>query len=371
MPKKAAEKLAKSDLNKIAAIARMYHKGGKNQQEIAFHYHINQGEVSRCLQAAKEHGIVRTEIDPSFNDGLEGKVKEKFQHLKKVIIVPHVQNGAERIDPVLLQELGMECAEYLRTTVHKEAKIGISYGTAVEAVISALGTLGEQGVSLPGGCIVLPLTNKMSSMVTGWTQAALIAQLVNALPSAKGRAFQLPTLARDNIEAQIQAYRTHPEIQLVLSEIERMHHYIVGIGTIDYDGDFRPEEDGVFRNVDHGRHYIATHQFNELIRQLGLVDTLRNLKAVGEVLSQPFDRNGHFVIDHPDLHELKEIVLALPYTILCQHVQQDTASIIAVAGGKMKHAAIHAAIRAKVFNVLITDSATAAYILQEEGVQLD
>jgi len=204
----------------------------------------------------------------------------------------------------------------------------------------------------------------MSLDVEGPTQAALIAQLVSALPHATGKALQLPSISLDaQGEKQVRAYRKNPQIQELLSEIESMNCYVMGIGFIDYEGEGR--------RIGQNRQHMSTHEFNTMILALRLLEILKTYDAVGEVLSQPFDTNGTFLIDKPELKYLKSITLTVPLDILAQHVHNKSALSIAVAGGMIKHAAIHAAIRAKIFNVLVTDSTTAEYVLKEEGVLLD
>jgi DNA-binding transcriptional regulator LsrR (DeoR family) len=100
-------------------------------------------------------------------------------------------------------------------------------------------------------------------------------------------------------------------------------------------------------------------QFNSLVSTLNLIDTLKNLGAVGECDHQPFDKSGNFLIDKPELRDLRSQLLNVPLEVLQDHVNNRSARVVAIAGGGIKHEAIYAALKAKIFNVLITDSLTA------------
>lgn len=364
MQNEVTDTQSRSEKNKMASIARMSFKDEKSQKEIAAHFNISQAEVSRYIRQAKKLGIVRIHIDSAFNGKVESILKEKFDHLQRVIIVPHMPTARRGVDPALVQALGMECAQYLLTRVTDRAKIGVSSGKAVEASVSALGKLHEQGVPMPYGCMVLPLSSKLSLDVGRATQVAVVAQLGRCLPGSTAKGLQLPSVSLDAKGAkQVQAYRKNPQIRELLSEIERLHCYVIGIGAIDYEG----EE----HRMSYDRPAMSAEEFNAMIWKLGLVEILKEYDAVGEMLSQPFDREGKCLIDSPALTYLKDAVLNASLDVLGQHVERKSALIIAVAGGEIKHQAIHAAIRAKIFNVLVTDSTTAEYVLTEEGVRLD
>jgi len=87
---------------------------------------------------------------------------------------------------------------------------------------------------------------------------------------------------------------------------------------------------------------------------------------VAESLYQPFDACGTFLIDREELTSLRNCMLYLSLDILQKHVHAKTATIIAVAGGNSKKDAVHAGLHAQIFNVLITDSDTAEYVLKKE-----
>ena len=77
-----------------------------------------------------------------------------------------------------------------------------------------------------------------------------------------------------------------------------------------------------------------------------------------------------FTIDQSfeeDLEPLQHNLLYLPLNVLRKHVEEDTATVVAVAGGRIKHEPVLSALRGKLFNVSIIDALTVEYILGEVG----
>jgi DNA-binding transcriptional regulator LsrR (DeoR family) len=357
------DKTTTKDLSKAATAARLKYCGEdgkqKTQQEIAALMGISQAEVARYLKLAREANIIRIEVDPYFTVDLRQKLMETFPHLTEVIIVPIAGIPEERSD-LLLSELGTECAHYFRTTVRHDAKIGVSGGETMNAFIRSIGRFKDQGASLPVACHIFPLVILLTAEVIAITPAALVANFVSCLPDSRGKAFQLPSVMAEGRRhvSVADIYKKNPEIQALISEIEHLDYYFVGIGCIDYSGRARH-----IRNA----REISTHLFSALIWDVNLLPTFQKYNAKGECLHQPFDENGNFLTDERELEPLRNFSLALPADTLCSHVEKQTANVVGVAGGLVKHEAVHAALRAKIFNVLITDSLTVEYVLKAEG----
>jgi len=354
------DKITTKDLSKAATAARWKYRGdGKTQQEIAGLMGISQAEVARYLKLAREANIIRIEVDPHFTVDLKQKLMETFPHLREVIIVPIAGIPEERSD-LLLSELGTECAHYFRTTVRHNAMIGVSGGETINSFIRSIGRFRDQDFSLPVACRIYPLVILLTAEVIAITPAALVANFVSCLPDSRGKAFQLPSVitgGRRNVSVA-NIYKENPEIKALNSEIEHLGYYFVGIGCIDYSGRARH-----IRNA----REISTHLFNSLIRDFNLLPALKKYNAKGECLNQPFDENGNFLTAKSELEPLRNFSLALPADTLSSHVEKQTANVVGVAGGLVKHEAVHAALRAKIFNVLITDSLTVEYVLKAEG----
>ncbi|MEA4811255.1 MAG: sugar-binding transcriptional regulator [Anaerolineaceae bacterium] len=100
---------------------------------------------------------------------------------------------------------------------------------------------------------------------------------------------------------------------------------------------------------------------SSLLYQLGVMtgselQELRNLKACGDLLGHFFGHDGKELDT-----EFNRRVIGLSL----QQVAKAPVSIL-VAGGEEKHKAIQAALRGSLINVLVTDTATAQFLLDED-----
>jgi DNA-binding transcriptional regulator LsrR (DeoR family) len=360
--KNAVTQLGPREMSRIATIARRYYHHGEKQKTIADALGVSQTDISRCLKLAHEHGIVQVFIDPSLTQNLERDLCTAFPHLQEAVVVPLADLPGQSDDAHFLQELGVAGARYLLREAHHGATIGISCGYSVEAVINGIGQLHGEGAMLPIATQIYPLLILMHPELVKVTPAASVAKLVGTLPDAKGQVFQLP---RVETEDDLKFYKGNAQIQQLLRQIEGLDYYVVGIGRIDYEGKMREERHKQQR---------VTHEFNALIWNVDLIESLQTYGAKGEVCYQPFDEHGNLLMQHADLAPLRQSVLYLPLEVLQQHVRDSRArkktdtppkKIIAVAGGERKYEAILAALRAQLFNVLVIDSLTADKIVRE------
>jgi DNA-binding transcriptional regulator LsrR (DeoR family) len=248
--------------------------------------------------------------------------------------------------------LGTAAAHDFLQHVQHGAKLGVSCGVAVSAFGRALGRLAVQGEPMPVACEVYSLLTPMVEATRGHTPAALVANLTHWLPDASGYAFHLPY---DAVQG-IQAYTAQPAIQHLMDALPTLQYYIIGIGYI--------EQGSVLSRIG-PRHTRVSYEFNALVDRLGLLEPLRTLEAVGESVYQPFTAHGELLIDQPVLAPLRHSMLFLPLQQLQDHVATHAARVMAIAGGPRKHHAVHAALKAKFFNVLVTDSETAEYVLRQ------
>ena len=343
------------DFALMARIAELYYLKNKSQKEIEDLVEKRQPEVSRYLRKAKEMGIVRIEIEPRFKVDLAGELKKEFPHLEQVIITWFSDLKGKKTQDHLLQGLGHKTAEYILSNVPDGASIGVSCGATLDSALELLGEVSDESDNeLPVNCEVYALLHLALSEVTSITPAALVVNLVKQLRATKGHAYQLP-VTKDGLNY----YRELTVMKDLFKKIENLDFYFIGIGSIDYERKF-PRT-------------MTSHQFNSLIQELKARDSkaplrnvLKEMEAVGESVHQPFDRNGKFLIKDDRLESLRKRIICLGLPVLRQLVENKSATVVAVAGGKNKHPAICAALKAKFFNVLITDSESAMYVLREK-----
>lgn len=339
------------EMKTIADIARRYFLEKKSQQEIAEARGIKQPQVSKYLQEAEKRGIVRHIINPYFTPEIVDRLKERFPHLKDVQLTRY---GAFR--NLLLHDLGLTAAHYLLGRLWHGAKIGVSGGVTLLTAIEKLGEL----TGLPVNCRVYPLIITMSPIVVAINPAAVALALIRWLPYSSGIVFELPPsliTRRGKAVTSVDAFKDNKAVQELLSEIESLDFYLLGIGFIDYAGLMARKGP---------KQYMPTIEFNSLIQQHNLMDVLKNYQATGEILYQPFNREGELLIDKEEFEPMRDRILCLPFNILQSRVQEKKVDVIAVAGGELKYDAIRAALHAKVFNILITDAWTVDAVLRAE-----
>jgi len=349
-PEGSAERL---DL--LEQVSRRHYLAGERQQDIAKALGATQSGISRLLAEARKLGIVRFEVNSVSAREQQEMLKKKFPHLKDISIVPYAA-PADTVPPDLLTVLGAEAARWFLDRVPHGAKIGVSCGVGVNAAIDAINELGARDSKLPTQCRVYPLIITMMADVVSITPAALVAKLVSSLPAARGNAFQLPFELPGKLSARSPRdfYMQCPEVRRLLENTKDLDCYLIGVGFIDVLGKWKQTRDMA---------HMATHEFNSLVWRLGLIEALDELGAVGESLHQPFDATGEFLLDRPELKLLREHMLYLPLAEMSRRVHERKADVVAVAGGHEKVDAIRAALRAKIFNVLVIDSSTAGAIL--------
>jgi len=308
----------KSETSLMIETARLYYEHNFSQQQIANKLGISRPGISRLLQKARETGIVKIEIIDPGDKGtaLEAKLKEKY-NLKDVIIVPN-----ENEDNITIkQRLGKSAITYLDHLIKDNMILGVSWGTTMLQVaqhVQARPTLGVTIVQLNGGVTRAEYD----------THASEVAQKMGEKYRAVPFLLPLPAIV-DNINVK-NAILSDKNIAHTLNLGKQAEVIVFTIGKFDYD------------SVLVKANYFEQKEVDDLIKN----------GAVADVCSRIIDNKGNICSDDLnnrtigiELNEIKE----KPFSI-------------AVAGGKDKVNAIKAALKGKLFNVLITDELVASQL---------
>lgn len=206
----------------IIKVAKLYYYGNMSQEDIAAMMGISRPKVSRMLAAAHQYNIVQIVInDPtSSNTEMAERLCRHF-HLKKVIVVPTGQNMEEAKN-----NIGKATSEFLNPYLFDGIKIGISWGTTLNAFVSRY----QSTKAFPKAQIV--------QLVGGTYSQAMhmdARELVKTLAKKLNCHFSL---------LQAPLFVHNPELQkLMLREPEVMEHFslfkkldlaFVGIGSSKY-----------------------------------------------------------------------------------------------------------------------------------------
>ena len=315
--------LNSEDTRLMTKVARMYHEQGVRQPEIAERLNISQPRVSRLLKKAVATGIVRTTVvaPRGVFAGVEEQV-ERLYDLREVVIA---DAGDEEDELVITPALGAAAAFYLETTLTGGERIGLSSWSSTllatvdsmrprhshecESVVQVLGGLGQPSAQASATHLVGRLVQ-----VTGATATYLPA------PGLVATAETRDALMRESSISQ--AVNAFPELTVLLA----------GIGSLKPSPLLRASGNAVGPDDE---------------------DRLREAGAVGDVCMRYFDKDGSPVESHLDGRLLgidTATLMAIPRRV-------------GVAGGRRKHEAIRAALLGGWINTLITDNATAAYLV--------
>ncbi|WP_078549364.1 sugar-binding transcriptional regulator [Litchfieldia alkalitelluris] len=306
-------------LNKMVEAARLYYQLDYSQQDIAKKLDVSRPTVSRLLKQAKELGVVEIKINNPVENGelLSEQLKTKYQ-LKDAFVtsVPEFDNE------IVKKYLGEAASTYLYHVINEGDIVATSWGTTMYEVAKHLKPKyinGAQIVQLNGG---------VSHSETK-TYASEIIHLF-------GEAFNTPTFLLplpaivDHIVVK-QAIEADRHINKILEKGREANIAVFSVGI--------PGVESVLLQAE----YFSNND-RELIHS----------KAVGEICSRFFDKDGHICIE--GLNE-RTIGIAL------EELAKKEKSIL-VAGGPKKVDAIHGALSGNYANILITDELTAKMLLE-------
>ena len=313
------------ELRLMAKVARMYHTQGLRQTEICDRLNIHQSTVSRVLKRAEREGIVRimVSVPPGTHTELEDALQSRYGLLEAVVV------DSLQEDEQIARDLGAAAAFYVETTLKPNEIIGISsWSAALLAMVNAmhptqrwkdtrvvqiLGGVGNPNAELHASQV----TRRLADLIGG--EATLLPA-----PGVVGSSEARNVLLKDRFVRE--AVEWFPALTMAL----------VGIGAT---------------------------QPSPALASSGNVFSPQELKllaargAVGDICLRFFNRAGEQV-----LTELNERVISIELAQL-----RKVRRVVGVAGGQRKRDAISGALACKLVNVLITDFATAEYLLESEA----
>ena len=313
------------ELRLMAKVARMYHQQGLTQNQIMKRLNIHQSTVSRVLKRAEKEGIVRVIV--SAPSGTHPELEEALQSaygLEDAVVVDCVDDEDQ-----IVRDLGAAAAFNLESTLKPGDVIGISCWSAallamVDAmhptervsgarVVQILGGVGSPGAAMHATNVTRRLANLISADAT----------LLPA-PGVVGSAYGRRVLLKDQF------------VQEALGRFKSVTVALVGIGAVEP---------------------------SKMLAASGNVFSSQELKllssrgAVGDICLRFFDAAGQ-----PVITALNDRVISMELSDL-RHVPR----IIGVAGGKRKTSAIRGALIGGLINVLITDRATAQWLVENQA----
>jgi DNA-binding transcriptional regulator LsrR (DeoR family) len=304
----------------LAEIASLYYDHDNSQEEIAQQFGISRSAVSRLLTEARDKGIVEIIVhypwrtSPELEQALVSTFKLKAAN---VLVV------ANKRYEEMLQGLGVLAARYLDRIIDDGVSIGISWGTALYEMIRALRPRYLHNVQ------VVQLIGATGSENVP-TDGPALAQLLTGQLAGSCYYLYAPLVVEN--EAVREVLLQDRNIRETLARAEQADIALVGIGTT------RSDLSSLVRAG-----YVSEAE-EERIRAAG---------AVGDICGQHFSLTGEWL----DI-DINRRIVGISLDALCK-----TDTVIGVAGGSRKGAAILGALRGGYVNVLITDDQAAQKVL--------
>lgn len=320
----------------ILKCAVLHYEEGLDQIDVAKRLGISQSQVSKLLRKAREEGIIRVMVQRPPLLEIGHRLKEVFG-LRDVRIVPSIEDESGESERNLMKALGAEAARYFEEVVEDGKKIGLAGGRTMYEFVNAL--------SLP------PLHLKIYPLVA-WGTSHLQIRHVHASTLVSMWWYHHRDTEAYRIDVpcvnKISKIRINT-IRRVLEEIRDVDFVITSVG-----------------------HMGKNSPFVELAESLDFdTKALLNEGVIGDLLGHPITKDGKTVAKGKIKGFWHLVYIPLPFPKLVQLVKDSSRYVILVAGGGRKLESIAAAIRGRLFNVLITDSQIAKTLLEwEEGGQL-
>lgn len=304
------------DYNLLSEVARLYYEQNLTQNEVADRLFISRSSVSRLIKQAKEEGIVEITIRYPYDRMrvLEHEFLDKFS-LDEI----RIADSTNRSIDTELNAVTKLAASYVNSLLNNNLTLGLTWGKSVYGTVRELRPSGY----LPD-LKVIQMTGAVESENPFIDGPDLVSQVANTY-ACKYQHILVPFSVEN---AQIkESLMRRPQVIEAISQAENVDIMCTGIGNEkDLQKHLMPEEMELI-NAKHIVGHIAGHFFN--IR--------------GELIDIP-EINERFVTVGPKIF-------------------RNVRYRIAVAANPAKAQAILGALRGGLVNALITNTKTAAKII--------
>ncbi|PKG53784.1 MULTISPECIES: sugar-binding transcriptional regulator [Halomonadaceae] len=307
-------------LDQAARAAWMSYVGGMTQDEIASQLGVSRPGVQRLLALARQEGLVKVHIDHPISHcmALGSALRDHFG-LTYCDVVPADNHAAESA----ASYLAVAAAERVAQLVERSEPLTLSLGTgrSVRAAVEALSRVERpqhRFVSLVGNVARDGSANRYDAVMV-------------MADKTGGERFLLPAPVVAETLTEKEAMLTQRLFKKIADVARESEAAFIGVGRID-------RQATLFQD-----HFISEVELNDLL----------GLAAVGELLGWPLNSDGE-VIDC----SITRRVTSLPLERFGKH------HMVAIAGGREKAPAIHAALRGGWLKGLVTDEVAARQIVE-------
>ena len=299
------------DLRLALRAATLYYLDGLTQAEIAHRLGVSRPTAGRLVARAKAHGLVRIEvvIPPDIRDSLHSEEERELERRFGLT------------EAVVAADQGRAGAALLMRRIAADDVLGFTWGPEQVAVANAL---------TPGIASCRAVVQLDGAMTTTAYQTGAELIMSRAADTLRAETFRLPApLFAD--PATVQSMHEDSVISRTLDAGRRADMMLFGVGSVS----------------------TSATLFEGSFLDLGVLDELVSLGAVGEIGGRFFDAHGEVV--H---HELQRRAVSVPLDDV-----RTCDKTILVAGRPHGYQAILAALRGKLARLLVCDIECARWLL--------
>ncbi|WP_274585223.1 sugar-binding transcriptional regulator [Neisseria leonii] len=310
------------DIQAIEA-AKLYYQAGKSQQETADLMDLSRPTVSKLLQYAAEQGYVEIRIHDPRDDQtrLAEQLKQRYK-LSEVRIVP---TPPDNNYAALLHALGEAGARLLENLIGDGDTVAVEWSNSIQAAAQALRPQNRHNVK------IVQLRGSDTGIRQGLNEAESISLICRAF-QATGETLPLPAVFDSLSTKNLVEQESH--IRRIL---EYARHSRIAVFTVG-----APDRDSLLLRSG----FFHAAEIDCLTRQ-----------AAGSICARFVDAQGRICL--PDLNN-RTIGLTLP------ELRRKEQRVL-IAGGQGKAQAVRVALVYGYANRLITDDATARFLLTAEA----
>jgi deoxyribonucleoside regulator len=335
MPRKPE---ADERLRQVLKVAHLFYEKEMTKTDISHEIRASTTQVARLLAEAREQGFVRIEFKPPELQELGEQLKSKYDWLAEATVVSYADDLA-----FLRRMIGVAAAQYFEANVPAGATIALGGGDTMYEMVMALPQEGRDIRMVPTAIIdtgpVLTHIDPTVLVTILWVRSG---RRPGQAHFATGLPFHRP-LPRQKLREEYEEFSRRRAVQDVLAEMKRADFMFASLGCLSPDADYEK---------------LAPRPHQYLLENLKLTTAaLAREGAVGDINYSFFDGGGQTMPDwntFPSLgaEQVRGMVRA--------------GKTVVVAVGKYKLPALRAALRDRLFNVLITDEVAAKELLDAD-----
>jgi deoxyribonucleoside regulator len=325
-------------LRQVLKVAHLFYEKEMTKTDISHEIRASTTQVARLLEEAREQGYVRIEFRPPTLYDLGERLKARFDWLRDAVVVSYADDLA-----FLRRMLGSAAAQYFETAIPEGSTVAIGCGDTMYEMVMALPREDRSVFLVPAAVIdsgpVLTHIDPTVLLTILWVRSGRKsgqAHFATGLPLNK-------PISRRKVKEEYEEFCKRKAVQEVLAEMKRADFLFTSLGCLKTDADYEK---------------LSPRPHKHLLENLRLTEAaLVREGAIGDINYSFFDDNGRTTPDwniFPSLgvDRVKEMVKANKRVV--------------VATGKYKLPSLQAALKGKLFNVLITDEMAARELLNSE-----